>query len=498
MKKVILFFAFLLTFSLIPLSSAFAYEGGLLNGALSDDGKIEGTDNDYDTAIVIGGSKRPPRSISYSFSNPVDINSYYLKAGIGNWGTFDIIFYDSNGNKLSRITDLINDSVVSFDTITNVSKVSLEANEWMTSYYTEPIYEFDVFGSNAIHDELSNLVLTENDVSIFLDWNIPVGNSLFTGTKIFKNGSLLTSVDAEINNYTDSNITPDTAYTYTIVGVYSDGVETNGIKESIVTSEPKPIGEVTDLEKEESYDSVKLSWKNPEVGTFRKVKIYRKLGEPEPTIFETFFSSLKVSAADTSDEYNPMFETNGSYWKDLTVQPEKTYEYKLSTVSIFDVESEGVTITATTEEEPTPEMGGVVGDVDEKGDYTVKWSTPTDGQVKVLVGGKEYKIVDAGLKTITIPAADLKYTITGKPDVKLVPISESGKVGEETNPNELFSGIKMPFANTDLLKTGLSLLKVLGPIVLLALAFLVFPKLKRIIEAAVKRKREREGLKRER
>ncbi|WP_197224601.1 hypothetical protein [Lysinibacillus sphaericus] len=48
-----------------------------------------------------------------------------------------------------------------------------------------------------------------------------------------------------------------------------------------------------------------------------------------------------------------------------------------------------------------------------------------------------------------------------------------------------FAGIVLPFTAGDLLSSGVALLKVVGPIVLLALAFIVAPKVIRLIRQAL-------------
>lgn len=48
-----------------------------------------------------------------------------------------------------------------------------------------------------------------------------------------------------------------------------------------------------------------------------------------------------------------------------------------------------------------------------------------------------------------------------------------------------FAGIALPFTAGDLLSAGVSLMKVVGPIILLALAFVVAPKVIQLIRQAL-------------
>lgn len=52
-----------------------------------------------------------------------------------------------------------------------------------------------------------------------------------------------------------------------------------------------------------------------------------------------------------------------------------------------------------------------------------------------------------------------------------------------------FAGITLPFTAGDLLSAGVSLMKVVGPIVLLALAFVVAPMLIGLVKGALGRLR---------
>lgn len=134
------------------------------------------------------------------------------------------------------------------------------------------------------------------------------------------------------------------------------------------------------------------------------------------------------------------------------------------------------------------------------GDYLFKWEEPTKGKVKILVGGKEFAVVAASDKQILIKKADLKYDVFGNPDVKLIPISESGLEGEPINPNNPdggFGGIggiddtfKNLFTPNTLLKVSFALLALVGGILLLRMSFMVVPKLIELIKGTQKNVQE--------
>src|SRR5690606_30948654 len=104
----------------------------------------------------------------------------------------------------------------------------------------------------------------------------------------------------------------------------------------------------------------------------------------------------------TTGATTKIFETNGTYFNDLTVEPKTTYDYRLTTTDGY-TETSGVDITTTTPAAPVPEMGGVVVEPQPNGDYLYKWETPAAGQVKIIVGGEEYTTVPAEDKQLLIP-----------------------------------------------------------------------------------------------
>ena len=507
MKKISLILVALVLF-LIPFgSSAFAYEGGLLNtktGVFVDQSSGSAftsyanvttlTDNDTKTTAIIRPiASGTNNSVMWTLGNASTINSYYQNSGYGN--SLTIKFYDINKNLISSVTPLVSSNVTSFTPINNVKYVQL-ANH---SGGTATVLEFDVFGSvhSVKHDEISNLTYTKTHNTVDLDFVIPSSNPDYTGSKVYRDGALLATLDANTSHYTDSTASPSKTYNYKVTGVYSDGYETSGITKTITTPEtppepepepePEPITEVTNVNVKPFHNRVNLSWDLPTVEGFHHVNIYR-----DEVVKKGFFSSLiggtKVYAAET-----PIFETNGTYFNDLNVQPETKYEYTLKTQSVDGLESEGVTVQTKTLGEPAPKLEGGGYTKDEDGDYLYTWTSPTEGTVKIIVGGQEYKTVQASDKQILIPKEQMKYDFLGNPNVKLVPISITGKEGSSTKPGENggIDGVDLPFGATDLLKSIMSLLMVVGPFVLLGLAIMFFKPIKNLIVREVQKRNER-------
>jgi hypothetical protein len=333
---------------------------------------------------------------------------------------------------------------------------------------------------------VTNLVATPTFNSISLSWTNPTDQD-FAKVNVYEDGIYKKSVTAtEGSSAYFSNLDPETTYSFKVTSVDFTGNESSGAVIEVKTLPLPEIKKIKNLDATSKFDRVKLSWELPESEYFHHVNIYRKVVEEE-SFFESLFSLgvIKVSAADTEDEYKPMFETNGTYWTDLTVEPETKYEYKLTSENVDGRESEeGVVVQVSTPEEPKPVLKDAEFQAATNGDYVIKWSEPTTGNVKIKVGGNDYKTVPANLKTYTIPKSDLAYTTIGDPDVTIQPVTERGTEGDVVSSPKM----NLPFSAKDLVESGNGLLWLVGPFILLALAFLLVPKFRELILAAFRGK----------
>jgi hypothetical protein len=293
-----------------------------------------------------------------------------------------------------------------------------------------------VFNTLVPEDEtapanVTNLVATPTFDSISLSWTNPPDQD-FAKVKVYEDGIYKKSVTAaEGSSAFFGNLEPDTDYSFKVTSIDNIGNESSGSVIEVTTLPLPEIKKIKNLDATSKFDRVKLSWELPESEYFHHVNIYRKVVEEE-SFFESLFSlgEIKVSAADTEEEYRPMFETNGTYWTDLTVEPETKYEYKLTSENVDGREStEGVVVQVSTPEEPKPVLKDAEFQAATNGDYVIKWSEPTTGNVKIKVGGNDYKTVPANLKTYTIPKSDLAYTTIGDPDVTIQPVLKEGQKG---------------------------------------------------------------------
>jgi Domain of unknown function (DUF4959) len=334
--------------------------------------------------------------------------------------------------------------------------------------------------------EITNINADPGEETIKFTYTLPT-DSDFSHLKIYRDSELIEG-SYKTGSFTDEGLSPNTEYQYKFVSVDTNGNESNGVTKTVSTF--VPLKDISNLKADPDYNRVDLSWKLPQSTEFKHVNIYRDEVAEEPGFFQQLFAGASVSAA---EEPTKIFETNGTYFNDLTVAPETTYEYKLTSQSTTGEETDGVTVQATTTEEPAPEMGESGYTITPEGDYLYKWDSPTEGQVKVNIAGTEYKTVEASEGQIIIPKDQMKYTIFGDPDIRLYPVSPYGKEGEPYDSSKLFKDGMMPFGGQDLLKTGMSLLGVVGPLVLLGLSFLLFPKIRKIIFNSFSKWKERRG-----
>jgi hypothetical protein len=339
--------------------------------------------------------------------------------------------------------------------------------------------------------EISDLIFDADYKTIKFSWVNPTKTE-FDGIKIFRNDVPVVTLERSINTFNDFGLTASTTYKYKFVAIYTDGYETNGIAITPKTTLPPPVEKVKGVNVSTTYNRVNLSWTLPEQEGLKHVNIYREKIEEEPGFFESIFSlsGTKVYAAEPKTK---IFETNGTYFNDLTVIPSSEYEYTLTTQTVDGRESEGVNVNAKTTEEPKPVLKDGTYTLDENGDYILKWSEPTKGQVKVLIDDNLYKSVEASQLQLVVPKNDMKYTLFGDPKVSFIPISEYRTEGDKvTIGGGLIDSFKLPFDVTDLLQTIMGIIGLVAPFILLTLVIYYFKPIKDLIVRAAHRIRKGE------
>lgn len=287
------------------------------------------------------------------------------------------------------------------------------------------------------------------------------------GVVIYKDNNKVIQLDKNFTYYDIKDLDEETTYSYQVALLFKNGVES---QKANITFETKPVKkEVSNLTATANAYDVSLMWKMPEYKSLDFVRIYRQ--KPSGNLLARTFATEK---------YDPLFETNGTTFKDLTVNADTEYTYKVTTVDVDDNETVGEFVTIRTKKVV---VAGGKTEEDENGDYVITWTSPTIGKIQVLIAGKEYATVPAADKKIVIPKDKMKFDLLGNPDVMLVPLDENGNpVGDGNKPGTPGSigGIQLGDLGLDpksLITVVAGLLALIGLIMLLAMSFRLTPKL---------------------
>ena len=294
------------------------------------------------------------------------------------------------------------------------------------------------------------------------------------------------------SNFIDlGNLKPGTTYEYSVDVLY---LKDNRTEKKTFSFTTKNVDlKVSNVKAIAKQDRVDLSWSNPKNDSFSFVRIYRKnVGESKTSFVDSIIPTAHAA------EFEPIFETNGDYFNDLTVKPDTSYTYKLASVNTAKVEVATTQVDVKTAKVQV-EGGGITEQ--ENGDFLLTWNKPTTGKLKVIVGGKEYKIVNASSKQLLIPKNDMKYTPIGAPDIKLVPLDDDGKeIGTPSIPGGGGNGgigglpggegLKDVLDAEKVLEVGVKFLALVGGFILLGLSFRVVPKLVKMIRNAFSNRKD--------
>lgn len=493
MKKILMMVFGL--FLLLPVSSAFAYGDGYLStGQYSYTYKATTWasrifDKDPTTYATLDPGMNVA-TVTITLNKAISMRAYKAShLSVNNRPEYK--FYNSAGKLLKDADPSTSGKLI------NLSLNDVKKIEIYTISNSVRVYEFEIY--EQIPFELlpvTNLEETHTHDAVTLNWTNP-NVAEFIGATIKRDGVILTQLSSASNSYTINELHSGTAYSFEVVAKYNDNtyskpefINVTTDSEPVKPPEPTKPKEITDLKITATHERVDLSWDLPKTNNFKHVNIYRNTIK-EIALIDRLLGVQTAYAAETK-----IFETNGTYFNDLTVSPSTTYEYTLSTTSIDLVESGGITKRVTTLAKPKTTIGGGGYTKDEEtGDYTYYWTSPSTGLVKILVGGTEYKKVYASDLKVVIPKEKMKFTLLGSPDVRLVPIDEDGTEGTPSKPPEGGGGstgdVKLPFGPIEIVKGAFDLLKLFGPYILIALSILLLPRLINIIKGILQKNKER-------
>jgi hypothetical protein len=460
MKKRILVLLALLLF--LPFGSAFAETLDLLTGKPTTSGNYNLTDGI--TSSTITASSANPIIFKFDYAQISSVKLYTFRQASTNFELY------LNGTKVYTGSGPY---VFGWNTKTVPNITANEIRFITTSIDQSTNYgEGQMFGIlvdyESPYQNVNDLSYSTNYNSISFSWENPTDS---TGTKIYRNDSLITTLGATENTFQDLNLLPSTSYNYNFVSTYLNGSESPGVTKTVTTAAEPPKPGITGLEHENGYDSVSFTWDNPTEELFSGIQVYKN-----------------GALIDTLDHEVNTFSDSG-------LTPETSYNYEFIAVYSDGKTGEAAQIEITTDKEPTPILVEDGYTIESSGDFTFRWKEPTKGTVKILIDGVEYKTVNAEIKQITIPKEDMKIDSLGNPLVSLIPIGVYGQEGVATEIQG--QNLEIPFTVTDLIKSGSSLFWYVSSFVLLALSFLLVPKFRNIIFAAFgKGKQQQPGTRR--
>lgn len=374
------------------------------------------------------------------------------------------------------------DTVFNFEDLKEYVEYTVTVrSHYIDGKYIDAVKKFRTKKDTKPPANVTDLTLTAAGSSVILSWTNPTDED-FSHVRIYRNSVSLAN-DITDTTYTDDTIKTNVNYSYRVVTIDKKGNQSNGVTGTIMVAGTNVYNVRAQAK---SYDKVDISWKNPAREDFEIVTIYRKKKETGimPAVFSLFTN-------DDNSDYTQLFQTNGTIFNDMTVAADTAYTYKLTATLADDTVSDGVTVDVKT---PKSVVAGGGSELDaDTNEYVITWTSPVVGQIKVLIANVEYAIVPAANKEIRIPAASMVLDFLGRPDVKLVPIDDSGKEGTPSTPGGNGGGMGTIIGGSgadavlnapNLLGGGVALLKLVGLFVILGLAFYLVNKLISLIVSA--------------
>lgn len=362
----------------------------------------------------------------------------------------------------------------------------------ITAVYSDGTEINTLYKSKTLEDKtppglIQNLRLKQNGKDVELSYVLPTDDD-FNHVVIKRDGFVIANQYKD-NKFVDSNLNYGQEYKYEISTYDKNGNGSRAVEGRITLV----TQDVTNLKANANYDQVKLTWNLPNADGFKNVVIYRK--NNDVGMFARLFRSNE----------KPLFETNGTEFKDLTVEADTSYTYRVA--SVFEDETQGATVSVRT---PKVSASGGGTAKDENEDYVITWDKPTKGKIKVMVGGVQYAVVPASDKKIIIPKNKMKFDIIGNPDVQLIPIDEDGNEGIPSKPGagegtgngggigDIVGGGDLAdvLSPGNILKGGMGLIIIVASILLLRFAFIIAPKIIRLVRNALSRNNENTYVKR--
>lgn len=306
------------------------------------------TDGNYQSFYTLNSGN----SITYTLRKNTLLKEYEILTGETTGLSLDFLFKDKSGNVVKTISNVSGGKYINESTLTGVKYVTIQSK----GTGSININELALYGEEdeTAPADVTSVTETHSDNTVTLYWKNPTDPD-FKHVNLYKNSTYIASTSAE--RYDFINLLPATTYNFKITAVDLAANESGGVNTSVTTNGvPKPE-EVKNVSVYTEYNRVNLSWSLPTTVLFRHVNIYRKDVSASTAGLDEFFYGSKVYAADES--FKPLFETNGTYFNDLSVEADSEYKYLLTTENEKLGESEGVQASAITPPVPILDIGSI-------------------------------------------------------------------------------------------------------------------------------------------
>lgn len=220
--------------------------------------------------------------------------------------------------------------------------------------------------------EISGLTENTTTSGATFSYTLPT-NSDFSHLMVYRNNELVQN-NVKTSTFNDSNLKPNTQYTYKFVSVDLTGNKSNG-KEVIIKTKQMDTtapSEITNLSYESSISKISFNYTFPIDEDFSHLRIYRNNELVRDNVREQFFT-------------------------DMGLKPNTQYEYKFVSVDSNKNESSGITRTVTTKPEKSLEITQYSG-VDRYDTNLIALNKIPDKSLSnvVIASGKNYPDALAG------------------------------------------------------------------------------------------------------
>ena len=269
--------------------------------------------------VTIPDPTAPVTSLNAVISNESinDIVVTWAKPSLGNATKYSICYSSDNGNTWSTTVETtnLNYTFKDFADGTYIFKVKpFFSVSWGNEATSNSITVINATGasiSNLAYKYIKNTVTNIGRQDITLTWDAPTGmvNTTVTGYKVYRNGSLLATLGADVTSYTNAGIKQN--YTYKVVPLFADLGENASFGQEVTTTEVQagvlvaPV--ITETRNYEGYSLVEVFYSMPGYAPYKPLywNLYRdgKLIQAKLQSYNTLDESLVRASVETTVNY---------------------------------------------------------------------------------------------------------------------------------------------------------------------------------------------------